>query len=94
MLLYELTENVIDFPTHLAKRSQLMKRLKKASSRDAGFLDAVANSGPERTGGFYIVDPNKYDAPIDGKSYSTYEEAEKAIPAVQMKTGKRGLVVQ
>lgn len=99
--LEKVEESVIEFPTHLAKRKQLMKKLSdKASPKRAAradipnFIDDLGDGPPDRGEGYYIVDPAMYDAPVDGTRYETYGDAEKAIPALQMKTGKRGLAVQ
>ena len=94
----EFTENVIQFPTHLAKRKQLMKRLADKSSNyndTEGFLDDFIDNSlyPPKPGSkepeFLVVD-------LEGKAHATftsYAEAEKAIPRLSMKSGKRGLMV-
>jgi hypothetical protein len=71
--------NVLDFPTKDVKRSKMLDRLASASSSYHANRELIKQ--------FTIFDPA-------GKSYGdfeTYEEAEKALPEIMMKSGKRGL---
>jgi len=84
-----LTEQVLDFPDQ--SRKVRMDRLRKRSS----FYDEITGLPTEdhpdnRKKYYFVVDQ-------DGKAHAQFDtpqEAKKAIPRLELKSGKRGLTVK
>lgn len=85
-----LEGHVAAFPTKDRKRSVQMDRLRKRSSYYDDITGERTDKHPDnQPPEFLVVD-------LDGKAHGTfgsYGEAEKAIPRLSMKSGKRGLLV-
>jgi len=90
MKLRDILENVAAFPTKERKRTVQMDRLRKRSSYYDELTGLKTDKHPENNPEFIVVDD-------DDKAYATFtsqRDAEKAIPRIEMKSGKRGLSVR
>jgi hypothetical protein len=90
MKLSDILEGVAAFPTKERKRAVQMDRLRKRSSYYDEITGQKTDKHPDNNPEFHVVDD-------DNKAYATftsYREAEKAIPRLEMKSGKRGLSVR
>jgi len=90
MKLCDILESVAAFPTKDRKRTVQMDRLRKRSSYYDELTGERTDKHPDnQPDEFFVVDE-------DGKGYATfssYREAEKALPRLMMKSGKRDLSV-
>ena len=81
-----LTEQVLAFPTKDRKRTVQMDKLRSKSKM---YNDDGTKTEHNPNKKFIVADK-------DGKaigSFDTYKQAHLAIPSLEMKSGKRGLVV-
>jgi hypothetical protein len=85
-----LSEQVLAFPSKDRNRKVQMDRLRKRSSMyDELTGEPIGNHPDKRQKYYFVVDQ-------DGKAHAQFDtpqQAKKAIPRLELKSGKRGLTV-